>query len=99
MPPRIVLVHNVPEFVNPTVSALQAAGYDEVTCVDTMSAIDALDAEERIDILITRVQFLEGQPHGVALGRMARVKRPSAEVLFVGGEERLEHTKGVGELG
>jgi hypothetical protein len=49
-------------------------------------------------MLITRLQFPPGQPNGVALGRMARVKRPGVNVLFVGQQESREHADGVGEF-
>jgi len=98
MPARIVVVHDHPAFVASIASALRTAGYDVATFADTMTAIDALDRAQDIDMLITRIGFPPGQPHGVALGKMARVKRRGIKVLFVGMAERLEHTQGVGEF-
>ena len=97
-PSRIVLVHDVPEFADNTAVALRTAGYDVTVIADTMSALDFLDAKLEIDVLITRVGFPSGQPHGVALAEMARVKRPGIRVLFVGVPERRIWTEGVGEL-
>ena len=84
----VVLVHNDPEFAESTGKALQAAGYETVSYADTMSAINALDELQQINMIITRLQFPPGQPTGVALGRMARVKRPGVNVLFVGQQEK-----------
>jgi DNA-binding NtrC family response regulator len=98
MPGRIVVVHDHPSSVEGIESALRTAGYDVATFADTMTAIDALDRAQDIDMLITRTGFPPGQPHGVALGKMARVKRRDIKVLFVGAAERLEHTQGVGEF-
>ena len=42
--------------------------------------------------------FAEGQPNGVALGLMARSKRPGIKVLFVARPDTQEHTEGVGEF-
>jgi hypothetical protein len=97
-PPRIILVHDVPEFAGPTALALRTAGYDVSSFSDTMAALDEFDAEAGIDVLVTRVYFPPGQPHGVSLAQMALMKRPSIKVLFVGVPERREHTEGVGEL-
>jgi DNA-binding NtrC family response regulator len=68
MPARIVVIHDDPNFREFVVTALQAAGHDTEAFVSTMAAIDALEAAERIDLLITRLRFPEGTPHGVALG-------------------------------
>jgi DNA-binding NtrC family response regulator len=88
----------VPEFAGPTAMALRTAGYDVSSFSDTMSALAAIDAEAGFDVLVTRVGFAPGQPHGVSLAQMALVKRPRVSVLFVGASERREHTEGVGEL-
>jgi hypothetical protein len=64
----------------------------------TISAADGLRTSQRIEVLITRITFGAGQPHGVALARMARVKRPSVKVLFVARPEFLAHTEGIGEF-
>ena len=63
-----------------------------------MSATAALHTAERIEVLITRIVFAVGQPHGVALARMALMKRPGVKVLFVAQPEFIAHTEGVGEF-
>ena len=98
MQARIVVVHDDPEFIERTVTALLAAGHDVRPFSDTISATDALRTSQRIEVLITRIVFGIGQPHGVALARMARIKRPSVKVLFVARPEFLAHTEGVGEF-
>jgi hypothetical protein len=98
VPTSIVLVHDVAEFVEHTATALRAVGYAVTTFSDTMTAIDALENEQPVDILITRVNFAPGQPNGVAFALMARVRRPGLNVLFVGLPERFPYTEGVGVL-
>jgi CheY-like chemotaxis protein len=98
VPTSIVLVHDVAEFVEHTATALRAVGYTVTTFSNTMTAIDAMESEQPIDILITRVNFAPGQPNGVAFALMARVRRPGLNVLFVGLPERLPYTEGVGVL-
>ena len=76
MPARIVVVHDDPEFVDQLQSALRRAGRDVAAFADLMDALAALDAAQRIEVLITRMQFPPGKPNGLALARMARHKRP-----------------------
>ena len=68
MPARVVLVHDDPEFTAMAVAALrQVVGCDLAWFSDSHSALDALEAAEKIELLITPAQFPPGQPHGVAL--------------------------------
>jgi hypothetical protein len=60
--------------------------------------LDALESAEKIELLITPAQFPPGQPHGVALGRIARVKRPGVKMLFISKPEDQQFTEGVGEI-
>jgi DNA-binding NtrC family response regulator len=55
MPARIVVAHDDPEFVEDTVTALWDAGYEVVSFADSMSALDALEAAQHVEMLITRV--------------------------------------------
>jgi hypothetical protein len=61
-----------------------------------MVALDALDAAQRIEVLVTRVQFPPGKPNGIALAGMARVKRPGIRVLFTAHPEFAEYAEGLG---
>jgi DNA-binding NtrC family response regulator len=97
MPARIVVVHDNPVF-SECVTALQAAGYDVKSFAGSMEALDALEATERLELLITRAAFPEGTPNGVSLARMARMKKPGIRVLFVALAENQEYTEGVGEF-
>jgi CheY-like chemotaxis protein len=72
MPAHIVVVHNDPAFIERVVTALTIAGCDVAAFTNTMQAIEALEAAQHIEVLITRVLFPMGQPNGVALARMAR---------------------------
>jgi len=49
-----------------------------------------------VQLLITRVEFAPGKPHGVALARMARLKLPGIKVLFTALPQYAEHAEGLG---
>jgi CheY-like chemotaxis protein len=98
MPARIVVVHDDPGFIDLTVAALIAAGHDVVAFTSSMTAIDALEAAQQIEVLVTRVTFPSGQPNGVSLALMARTKKKGVKILFVALPEAEEHTEGIGEF-
>jgi DNA-binding NtrC family response regulator len=96
MPATIVIVHDNPTFRDPLVASLKASGHDVAAFIDVTAAWDALAAAERIEILVTRVDFGPGKPHGVALARSARMRRPTIRVLIVARPEYAEDAAGVG---
>jgi DNA-binding NtrC family response regulator len=98
MPARIVVAHDDPEFIESTVTALRDAGYDVASFADCLSALDALEAPQGAEMLITRVLFGLGHQNGISLAQMARMKRPGIKVLFVASRDMQEHTEGVGEF-
>jgi two-component SAPR family response regulator len=96
MPAKIVIVHNEVAFSTPLATILDAAGHTVSAFADPITALDALEAAEKAEVLVTRVNFGPGKPHGVALARMARSKRPSIQVLFIGMPDEADHTDGLG---
>ena len=98
MTARLVVVHDDPSFLDGTVAALQGAGYDVAAFSQSMAALGALESAQRVDMLITRVVFPEGTPHGVALALMAQTKRPGVKVLFTARPEMAPYTEDIGEV-
>ena len=98
MPARILVVHDGPGLTERTAAALVTAGHEVSAVTSSMSAIEALEDARQIEMLVTRVTFPEGEPNGVALALMARVKKPGPKVLFVALPEMQAHTEGVGEF-
>lgn len=98
MPAHIVLVHDDPEFLEHASTALRLATYDVAAFPGSMEALRALEGAETVELLITRVQFPAGTPHGIALVRMARQRRPGLKVIFTAREEMGEFTEDLGEL-
>lgn len=100
MPAQVVLVHDDPDLTTSTVTALRQLVGDEKVALFTnsMSALNAFEAAERIDVLITRTEFPEGQPNGISLGLMARLKRPNVKILLLATVDTFNFTEGIGEV-
>ena len=96
MPARIVVVLNEPEIAEEAASALRAQGHDALALADPMAALALLERAERIEVLVTGVDFAPGKLNGIALGRMAKLKRPGIRVLFVGSADHEELAEGLG---
>jgi len=96
MPARIVVVHDDLEFLNPLTTALRAADYDVAAFDDSMTAWDALGAAQKVELLITRIRFPPGRPHGVALARRALGSRPGVQILFTAAPEMRFHADDLG---
>lgn len=64
---------------------LAERGYRVIAVADSMAALRELDSNESIDLLVSDVVMPNGRPHGLALGRMARMRRANLPVLFITG--------------
>ena len=98
MPAQIVLVHDDKNFLEEVAAAFAAVGHDIAAFERSMTALSALERAARADVLITRLTFPPGNPNGVSLTLMARVKWPGIKVLFAGREQMRAYTEGVGEF-
>jgi DNA-binding NtrC family response regulator len=96
MPARIMIVHDKPDFADEVASMLRPGEDDVATFADPAAALDALESAERIELLVSCVDFGPGKLNGVALALMARARRPEIGVLLIG---PLEFALSVGGLG
>jgi DNA-binding NtrC family response regulator len=96
MSANIIFVHDDPEFLEEAAAALRLAGHKVATFREPMEALCALETAP-FEILITRARFPIGQPNGVALARMSRMKQPSIELVFTVAAENAEYTEEFGE--
>ena len=63
-----------------------------------MAASDAIPSGRPFDLVVTKVDFGPGKPHGVSLALMMRSRLPGLKVLFISRPEFKEHTTGAGEF-
>jgi CheY-like chemotaxis protein len=69
--------------------SLVHAGHDEKTALDGMSALQMLEADDPIDLVLTDLIMPTGHPHGLALACMARQKHPHLPIIFMTGHVEL----------
>jgi DNA-binding NtrC family response regulator len=98
MPARVVIVLDDPASAEKAVAILKRDGIDAMALAGPMVALDALEGAHHVELLVTSLQFAPGKPHGLALARMARTKRPLLKVMFVGDPGLAQHTAGLGEF-
>lgn len=96
MPAEVVVVFADRRFSDGVVSRLRAANRDVAALPDSMEALTALEGAVRIELLVTCLDFGPGKPNGIALARMARLRRPGIKVLFVGDGALSNHAAGLG---
>src|SRR5262245_12433414 len=94
----VVIVHDDPAFLETASSALRDAGHDVATFDDPMAALHALEGAAHVEVLITRVRYPLGKPHGGSLAQVTRLKRPGLKVLFTARVENKPYTEGAGDF-
>lgn len=98
MPARIVIVHDDCDFLQETTTALRNAGHEVAAYANTLAALTALEQANKVELLITRIEYAEGQPHGLALARIARLRRPQVKVIFITKLEHRSVAEGLGDF-
>jgi DNA-binding NtrC family response regulator len=91
MPAQVFVVHQENEFCSQIVVALQAAGCVAMGFSSPMTALDAMDHDPRVKVLVTRIDFGEGMLNGAALARMLLIKRPDIKLVYIGRAENERH--------
>jgi DNA-binding NtrC family response regulator len=100
MSATVLVVHSDTDARELMLSALRTAGFDVAGFGDPMIALDAVEVDSRVKVLVTRINFGEGRLNGVALARMLRHNiRRDIRVVFVGRWENRRHVRdGEGEF-
>jgi DNA-binding NtrC family response regulator len=98
MPAPVLVVHDEVDICELAVSSLVEAGFEAIGFHDPMVALDAIEAESRVRVLVTRVDFGTGRLNGIALARMLKLKRPAVKVVFVARAEYSTDASGLGDF-
>lgn len=81
---RILLVDDDEIFLESIAAILRSAGYAVRMARDDRLAMDILEGDEPVDLLLADV-VLPGRVNGLVLGRMARMSQPNLRTLYVSG--------------
>jgi hypothetical protein len=98
IPSQIVVAFEEAEFAGKVADALRNTDRTATAFHDSMRALDALEAAVKLEVLVTGTEFGPGRVNGIALARMARLKKPDVKVLFIGKSDHKPHTEGLGEF-
>ena len=80
--PRILLVDDDAAFAAAATRVLRTAGLEVCPAPDYRLALEELESTRRIDLLVTDIVMPE-RVNGVALSRMARMRRPDLKVIYL----------------
>jgi CheY-like chemotaxis protein len=83
---NVLLVEDDAFFRESSAKGLRQAGFTVHLAADHRGALDILDDERPIDVMCTDVVMPDGLG-GVALARLARLRRPNLKIIYVTGYE------------
>jgi CheY-like chemotaxis protein len=81
---RILLVDDDELFRESTAAFLRSAGYSVQVAPDYRLALEILESDEPIDLLLTDI-VMPDRVNGMALTRMARMRRRDIRVIYLSG--------------
>ncbi len=81
---RILLVDDDEVFREASAALLRSSGYEVLLASDHRLALQILESDEPIDLFIADIVMPE-RVNGLALGRMARLRRPDLRLLYISG--------------
>jgi two-component system, cell cycle sensor histidine kinase and response regulator CckA len=87
---NILLVDDHDAFRYVATKILENAGFAVTAAPDHREALDVLDGDSHVDLLLTDVIFPKGRIHGFALARIARMRRRDIKVLYITGYDGSE---------
>jgi hypothetical protein len=83
--PHVVVVDDDPFFLRSVVRVLEKQ-HLRVSSADNFSAaIEIIESDESVDLLLTDVGLGRDSPHGVALSNMARLRRHHLKIILMSG--------------
>jgi CheY-like chemotaxis protein len=81
---RILLVDDDEGFREATAAILRSAGYEVRAAPDFRLALEILESDEAIDLFLVDI-VMQDRVNGLALARMARLRRPAIKIIYMSG--------------
>jgi CheY-like chemotaxis protein len=79
----VLVVEDDEAFAYVAAKIVERAGHRVITASGSLAALNVLDAGRWIDLILTDIRMPPGEPHGFALCKMARARRPHLPVIFM----------------
>jgi DNA-binding NtrC family response regulator len=81
----ILVIEDDEAFRRVVVTILERGGFKVLPVRDFAAAIEIIESDVRIDLLLTDVGMPAGTPHGLSIAQMAKTRRPRLKVLYMSG--------------
>jgi CheY-like chemotaxis protein len=81
---RVLLVDDDEIFGQATARLLAKAGLDVIVAPDYREALQLLECDAPVDLLLTDI-VMPDRVNGLALARMARLRRPTLKIIYISG--------------
>jgi CheY-like chemotaxis protein len=78
-----LLVDDDPAFAYATSRRIEEAGHRVITSTNSREAINLLEGDSDIDLLVADIVMPPGHPNGFAIGKAARMRNPDLKVLYM----------------
>jgi CheY-like chemotaxis protein len=85
-PGQLLLVDDDDVFAEAAAQILREAGYEVQVAPDYRLVLQTLESEEPVDLLVADI-VMPDRVNGLALGRMARLRRPGIKIIYITGHD------------
>jgi CheY-like chemotaxis protein len=86
LPTRILFVDDDQVLAAALAAVLRGAGYEVQLAPDYRLALQVLESNAPVDLLISDI-VMPDRVNGLALGRMARLRRPELKIIYITGHD------------
>lgn len=85
-PGRVLFVDDDQVFAEASAQVLRGAGYEVQIAPDYRLALEVLESNALVDLLVCDI-VMPDRVNGLALGRMARLRRPELKIIYITGHD------------
>jgi CheY-like chemotaxis protein len=86
LPGRVLLVDDDQVLAEALAQVLRGAGYQVQLAPDYRLALEVLESAAPVDLLVCDI-VMPDRVNGLALGRMARLRRPELKIIYITGHD------------
>jgi CheY-like chemotaxis protein len=86
---HILIVEDDDAWLKVVQAMLERAGHQVSGFPDYRGALELIEGQDPIDLLLTDIQLPTDTPHGLSLARMAKLRRRRLPILFMTGDPEL----------